>query len=112
MQRRSVFAILTALPAAILGRSALAASQPAPVSPHKGYCWNADDWEYTYDQQDIACSLADDLPTGDVMRVGRAVAIPDIWIAYDENRELHEFATEAEAKAMAARALAAGMLVG
>jgi hypothetical protein len=107
MNRRSLFSLIGLIPAAFLGRKAIAAA-PVALPPVDGdYCWNPEDWEATYDMADI-CLLADDIRFGDVMRISRAVKIADIWIAKDDDHEVHEFSTEAEALAFA-KAISAGM---
>lgn len=99
MNRRSLPTLVTAI-AALFGlkvRTADAARAPK----QERLCWNADDWETTYDAQDINM-LAHDMQPGDVMRTGRAIVTPDVWIVLNAEQEVREFATEAEALAFAA----------
>lgn len=98
MNRRNLPASIAAI-AAMLGMSPRPAVA-APAARQERLCWNADDWEATYDTQDINL-LADDMRPGDVMRTGRAVVMPDVWITMDGEGEVHEFPTEAEATAFA-----------
>ncbi len=71
------------------------------MSAEPDYIWNADDWEFTLNaaDQDI---LTDDMRCGDVMRVGRAVKLPDVWIVKDREGEFHQFASADDAKSFLA----------
>lgn len=97
MNRRSLPAALAAV-ASLLGfkPQQTQAATPTPAKPN--LCWNADDWETTYDTTDIYM-LVDEMQPGDVMRTGRAMVLPDVWVALDAEGEVHEFTTEAEAEA-------------
>lgn len=106
MKRRSLPAAVAAI-AALLGiKSRTVEAAPAAASRRERLCWNRDDWDTTYDEMDIYL-LAEDMRPGDVMRTGRAVVMPDVWIALDADDEVREFATEAEAVEFAAAVKAA-----
>jgi hypothetical protein len=70
----------------------------------KHYCWNADKWEATFDD---FSDLVDDMQSGDVIRVGRAIALPDVWIVLCAEGRTHRFDTEAAAVAFSQRVRAA-----
>ena len=49
-------------------------------APEPTHCFNADDWEVTYEWSDRA-DLHDDMYCGDVLRVGVLTRLPDRWVA-------------------------------
>lgn len=106
MQRRSLVSSIAVLSAALFGRRVAVSDALARPKLRTGWVWNADDWTYTYPYINIDCSLAESLDAGEVMRVGRAAVMPDMWVARDFDGELHECATEAEARAIASKAVA------
>lgn len=87
---------------------------PPPAGPT--HCFNADDWEVTYEWSDRA-DLYDGMFCGDVLRVGRLTRLADQWVAcvpvtFDENgapdeTEMRWFNSFEEANAAANPPLAA-----
>ena len=108
MHRRRLFAAASVFAASLLATVRGAVARPAgPPAGRADLVWDDDNWEATYPYSDIDCSLSEGMDPGEVMRVGRAVRLPDIWIARDSAEKLHECATYEEAKAIADDALAA-----
>jgi hypothetical protein len=66
------------------------------MSEAKQYYWNADRWEATFDD---FTDLIDGTRSGDVVRVGRAVALPEVWVVLCEQGKTHQFDTKAAALA-------------
>lgn len=92
----------------------LARHLPPPAGPT--HCFNADDWDVTYEWSDRA-ELLDGMFCGDVLRVGRLTRLTDQWVAcvpvtFDENgapdeTEMRWFNSFEEANAAANPPLAA-----
>jgi hypothetical protein len=76
----------------------------------KRYCWNADNWVDTLEDEDRE-ELTEDMQPGDVMRIGRAVELPDVWVTPGPDGDPREFPTQTEAEAYAKEARAAWLAI-